>query len=354
MLRRDMRASLLGTLIALAACGGGSGKSDKVTVHAVGAKLVATRAGNAAWKPQTPGELVLDLAGPTAIVSVCDDPGFFDFYTIFAGPGAGEIEMGCTKSANVDVMIQAPATVFVTIDFFPTHGGTAATVVPGTHDVVAVDTSTDPARFEIRRNVDIRNNMTLTFDPAMFTPMNPATVTADATDASAPRTRLVTANDTFVNVASTNNKTWLFPKSAMIATDHQSVSVSATSTEPGSSRYAQHSVVGDETSVAIKLPSYLGTVGPQWTGTAPSVSLQLSEYDRLYFLANDPNFEKLWDGFVFPEFGDASSIALPDPTEIPGWQSSWNLPDHAMWEWQVTASHEDETDARGATKTGTF
>lgn len=356
-----MRNSLLALVVL--GCGGGS-SSDSLDVMLANTAVAAIRSGDT-WKPvekTATGEATLDIDSPTMLALVCDGS-FFNYYTLYLGPGIDDeqpLDLSCIDAApaTIEVTIDSPSPTQVFIGLASNYLGGSLDVVPGTHDVIAIDDSVEPPRFEIRRGVTISGPTTLSFDLATTgTAMVPAQVSATGAgsgETPSLRTRLYTANRTYATMAAIGGSSWLFPASALQAGDRQAV-VASTSSETLGLRSHRRDVSGGETAIALALPEYLASV----TATASAVTWQGdADWDGFYYGINSPSFDVLWDVSVFPEWtlagGEVDTISIPDPTGIPGWQSAWNLGATAGYEWYFSASHAAEPDYFSASHGGTL
>jgi hypothetical protein len=158
----------------------------------------------------------------------------------------------------VNVTVSAPATTRVFIGFGRNFSGSPLSVVPGTYDVIAIDASTTPAKFEIRRDVAITADMTLTIAPS--TPMVPTRIeaTAGAGESVSRSTFLFTAatptkKPTFASVTAVEGSGWTFPASALVTGDQQSVRAS-TSSETLGTRSASKTIERDTATATLELP----------------------------------------------------------------------------------------------------
>jgi hypothetical protein len=343
-----MRTSSL--LLVLAACGGG-GSSETLEVKLADTVVAAVKSGDR-WEAiardaNNTGKVTLD--GPTVLAIVCDSA-YLNYYTLFLGPGMPEDEpfdLSCGNVlASVEVTIAAPTTTQVFIGFSRNFNGDPISVAPGIHDVIAVDRSTTPPKFEIRRDVAITGPMTLTIAPSQPMVATRIDATVGAGETLFRSTSLITGNRTFASVTGTEANGWTFPASVIQAGDKQSVSAS-TSSETLGSRSARRTITSDTPTVALELPGYLTSVTPTptsatWAGGA--------EWTSFYYGINSADFSILWDASVHPEWtaagGKIDTIAFPDPAGIPGWRSEWNLGATAGYEWYFSASHETGTASR--------
>ena len=352
------------TLFALALVGcGDTGSVSSIDVKLAGTQVAAIRSGDT-WKPvekTATGDASIELDGPTMLAIVCDDPSFFNYWTLYLGPGIDDTEqldLSCAPpaaGADVTVTIDAPETTDVAVGLRRTFGGGPIDLAPGTYDVIAVDRTMTPPRFEIRRGVALTTNTTLTFDlAATGTPMLATTITVTGAAAGETPQTLTSlrVGRTILSVSSIEEPAaWLFPAAALVEGDRQTVSAYS-SDETRGSRSHRRLVAGTETAITLALPEHLTSA----TATTSSVTWQGGDWDGFYFGINSPSFDVLWDVSVFPEWtragGAVDTIRIPDPTSIPGWQSAWNLGATAGYEWYFTASRREDPDTFSASHGG--
>lgn len=353
-----MRTSSL--LLVLAACGGG-GSSDTLELKLGNNAVAAVNTGDR-WEAvarDTSGTGKISLDGPTMLAIVCDETGYLNYYTLFLGPGMDDeepLDLTCgIPLASVTVTVSTSPATQVFIGFDRNFSGSPLTVVPGTYDVIAIDDSTTPPKYEIRRDVAITADMTLTIAPSLPMVATRIEATAGAGETLSRSTFLRTGNGTtkkrtFASVTAVEGSGWTFPASALVADDRQSVSAS-TSSETLGSRSASQRIESDTATVTLQLPGYLTTVTAMpttvsWAGGAAWTSF--------YYGINNADYSVLWDASITPEWteagGKVDTITFPDPAGIPGWQSKWNLGSTADYEWYFSASHE----TGAASRTGTL
>lgn len=150
---------------------------------------------------------------------------------------------------------------------------------------------------------------------------------------------------------------WRVPASALETGDRQTITASA-ATESGS-RTATRAIPNAAVSIELQLPAGLSsasaTFGPpqqaSWQGTG--------DWDLAYFYAADPDFTTLFDALVTPEYiaeaGPLTSIEMPVPTSVPGWNAAWQVPGAAGLEWSLVLTRRlDGLDADLASWHGSF
>ncbi len=342
----------------LGACGGGS--SESLVVKIGNTKLAAVRDGET-WKtvkPDAAGGAKIDADGPTALAIVCDDPGYFNFYTLYLGPGIEDpalLDFSCPPdaTANVTVTISSTTSLDVYIGTARSANG-LVNVAPGVYDVIAIEQSMPP-RFEIRRGVSITSNMLLTFSLATTgTSMVATQVDLTGTDpADVPMrvTQLTTKNRTQAFAFAGN---FMFPVSALQPGDRQSLRASTTSQAFGQRSHTRE-IVGTEAMVRLALPPYLTSVSPTSTS---ATSQGGAAWNRFYYGIGNPDATRLWDALMYPEWieagGERDAIRIPDPTGIPGWQPAWSMPSTAGFRWFYFAMQDMKPDFFEAATGGTL
>jgi len=370
ILRSFLAASLL--CAPLAACGDDGGEvpapdgqvpdtnppppeTMSVTIHARGAKLVAIREGaDGAWRALTPaanGDVTAEIVkGPYAISAVCDDPDFFDDYLILAGPTDTTDHIAyCSETHEaVPVSITSDVDVDVKVGFHHAVDGTIY-VVPGTYDVVAIEKNAETPRFVIRRGVELAEGSMLTFDLATEgTAMRAVGVTAATDDAEVANryAGLVTAAGTRVSSPdhADEDKVWAFPAAALAAGDRQHVTVTAEPAEASpASRTVSQVVTTDVDSVALTLPPPITAAHATWNGALGVGWTATGTWENRYAYAMNEDYSRLWDiqayAGWFAAGGDADSMAMPDPTTLPGWKPEWNRASAAGFEWDLWLDH---------------
>lgn len=347
-----MRASFL-IAVTLLGCGDDgtkTGEPQTVAFHAAGTKLLAVQPEGDAWRPlsvPTDGELSATLPdGPFTVVAVCDEPELFDYYVVFGGPGLNELDVYCTKRPNtVKVSLAAGSKGRGAIGTYPLVGTVSWDVPPGTYDITAYDDSFMPPRFEIRRGVSITADTELSFDLATTgAPLEEITVTTDAreTETVTKSSRLFTAGGTRMSIPSTagNTHVWRVPASALQTGDRQTITASA-SADSGT-RTATRAIPNTAVSIAFEMPAGLAsasaTFGPpqsaSWSGAG--------DWSEAYFYAADEELTVLYDAFVTKYYvaqtGSPTSIQMPVPSSIPGWNPAWNLPAASDLEWSLNVT----------------
>ncbi|HLL21185.1 MAG TPA: hypothetical protein VK427_03590 [Kofleriaceae bacterium] len=351
-------------LLALAVVGCGGDGGEPVTVRAANSKLAAVRAGDT-WKPLEPnaaGDIEVDVDGPTQVMTVCDEPNFFTFYTIAFGPGAEPLDMACSPPPTnaVRVSVVAPSSVDVFIGFDRGEGGDTLVVGGGTYDVIAIDSTLTPPRFELRRDVALTADTTLTFDLAnagvAMTKVPVTVANVGPGETTRPIARVTTPNRTLAYWWASPTDVWVLPASATVDGVRHFVGAS-TSNETMGRRRASHTVQGNETSIALELPGYI-TAATVTLGREPSITWQADpQLDDVSFGIHDPGFERLWYSTVMPSYvdagGDNSTVVIPDTSSVPGWSAAWSLPaSTAGLAWTFSADHRTARGSVGASREG--
>ena len=325
-----------------------TGEPQTLALHAGGTKLLAIQPEGEDWRPLTvpaDGEVSATIPdGPFTLVSVCDEPALFDYYVVFGGTGLRELDVYCTTPPNtVSVSLAAGSTARGAIGNYPLRAGLRWDLAPGTYDITAYDDSMSPPRFEIRRGVSITADTELTFDLASAgTPLEEIVVQTDAlaTETVTKSTRLHTAGGTRMTIPSTDDHAhaWRVPAASLVTGDRQSVS--ATASAGSASRTATRGIPNTAVSAVLTLPagltSTIVTFGPPQRATWESAG----EWTEAFFFATDEDITVMFDAFVTPEYvaqtGALTSIEIPEPTSVPGWNPAWKLPAMAELEWGLT------------------
>jgi hypothetical protein len=336
-------------------------ETQTVVLRARGTVLVAVKEGETPWRPIDRGandDVTIEVVnGPFIVASVCDDPGYFNYYLNYAGAGTGEILLMCSEQQQLVTVTANAGAANVFVGFYPIVSGGATNVPVGTHDVVAVDDTTTPARFEIRRGVTISADTTLTFDLSQTgTAMRAVPFTHDAvageTVGASTRLRLAGGGRPFARAR--NNQLWLFPAAALMPGDGQFASASAGMASPAS-RGAFEIVTGSETAIDFTFPSGLTAATLTLQQRAPRATWQSAgAWTDFYIYTFSPDYTKLWDALVHPQWvaaeGLASELTFVDPMELPGWNPTWNLSSLAGFEWYLGLSENvSATESRSAT-----
>lgn len=363
-----MRTSLL-IVATLVGCGadGKTGEPQTVALHAAGSKLLAIQPEGEAWRSLTvpvDGEVSATIpGGPFTVVTVCDEPELFDYYVVFGGTGIEDLDLWCVKPANtVKVSLAAGSNVRGAIGSYPLLGTISWDIPPGTYDITAYDDSFSPPRVEIRRGVSISADTELTFDLATTgTPLEGIAVVTDAMPAESvtKSARLYSAGGTRMTIPATDGGThvWRVPASALQTGDRQTVS--ATARAGSGSRTATRTIPNTALSVVMTLPAGLSsakaTFGPPQSATWTSAG----DWSEGYFSATDEDFTVMYDAFVTPayvtEVGQLSSIELPVPASVPGWNPNWKLPNIDNLQWSLSLTRDlAGLDADRAEWDGTF
>ncbi|MBA3462070.1 MAG: hypothetical protein H0T46_19075 [Deltaproteobacteria bacterium] len=327
-------------------------ESQTIALHAAGTKLLAIQPVGDEWRSLTvpaDGEVSATIPdGPFTLVSVCDEPERFDYYVVYGGTGLSELDVYCTPPANtVKVSLAPGSSGRAAIGNYPLLGNVSWQVKPGTYDVTAYDNSLSPPRFEIRRGVSITADTVLTFDLATTgTPLEEIAVTADAlaTESVRSSSKLHTAGGTRMTISSmaSDPRVWRVPASALKTGDRQSItSVAAAGS---SSRTATRTLPNTAVSVALQLPPRLSSASAK---LGPPLSAEWNttgDWNEAFFYAADEDYTVMFDAFVTPEYvaqtGKLTSIELPEPGSVPGWNPGWKLPSTVDLEWSLSLSHQ--------------
>lgn len=353
--------------LAVVGCGG---DSEPVTVQASGAALAAVQVDGGSWQPlelDADGEAIVDADGPFAVAVVCDTNGFFNYYTIYAGPGATPLWMQCWPPATVDLTIEtaSPTTRVWGRGFGDLGGGISVAVDRGTHDFVAIDDGTSPPRFEIRRDVTIDEDTTLELDDLRVSgaPMNAAAIEVSGADPSESLLRtvwLVTPNASayYYRFDSGDSSMPVFPPDALVGTDEQTVEASVRDVAGDVGRSARRRITGDETSVALALPPALGPVTPTFGDEITVTWENDHDWTSTYFYVHDDSFAVYWDVMVLPSYvaagGAPDPVRIPDPGQLPGWDPAWAITDSTGLGWSFEASRSDGPSRTSASRSGSF
>jgi hypothetical protein len=350
-------ALALATAPALAACGGsgddapdvdaGTPATTTITIHAYGSQLLAIREVDGDWTALTPGadgDATADVAGPYQLVSVCDEPDFFDYYTIFAGVEDVEVDAFCTDAIDPVTVSFEPSNLQVSIGYRTSYDGSPLEVTAGTYDVVAIDAESVPQRILIQHDVELAADTSLTFDLAADgVELRTATVTATLGDQEqlAGSTQLRTKRETWVSMFHFDDQAPMVPASALGPDDRESVSAFVIAASP-SGRSAAVAVSGDETTIPIVFPEPMTSATATWD-VAPRASwVAPGTWENRYFYVSDADYTIYWDSMVRPGWiaagGDDSAVEIADPSELPGWKASWSTSRPAGAEWTVLLS----------------
>jgi len=342
-------------------------QTQTIALHAAGTKLLAIQPEGEAWQAlavPANGEVSATIPdGPFTLVSVCDEPGLFNYYVTFGGTGDAELDVYCTDPAStVKVSLAAGSKGRAAIGSYPLFGEITWYVKPGIYDVTAYDDSLTPPRFEIRRGVPIMVDTELAFDLATSgTPLEEIAVTAAALAAEtvSKRVRLHTAGGTRMTIPATETGTrvWRVPASALQTGDRQTVTAIATtaSTSRTSTRAIPNTAVSAVLTLPAALASASATFGPPQRVTWESQG----DWTQAYFSAADEDVTVLYDAFVTPnhveQAGPLTSIELPAPASVPGWSSAWKIPSAAGLAWSLSLTRDlGNFDTEQVGRSGTF
>jgi hypothetical protein len=361
--RLRLPASLLATPLALVALGAGCGDDPAppvtVTLAAADTALLAIRDEGGDWRALEPGaEVTAEVTGPFTVATVCDQPGWRNYYTLSATPEDADVfEVWCTTASPGDVTVTASpdqvGELFVW--YFGLSAAEVGVLAPGTYDVFAVDDTVTPPRVAVQRGVEITADTTLYVDVvAEGVPVTEAALTVGGDDPFVT-TALFTATSTRARLRAPDGDTaYVFPASVVRDTDSQRVSASASAaTSPAFSAGASVEVAPGATTVALELPAPM-TAAQRDLGATPTVSWTApgAWTERYWYMAN-ADFTVLWDAFAMPGYVEATgagdALEIPDPAELPGWQAAWNLTDAASFAWYLTLSREAGDDGRQST-----
>ena len=307
----------------------GACTDTKLSLHAGGIEVLAIQKPGEAWQgiPIDPaGEAVTSVPdGPFVVASVCDQPGFFDYYADFVGPGIDELDVACVPSGAVKVSIApGPTSVRVAVGPYPLYEGDDWNIAPGTYDVFAYDPMLSPPRFELRRGVSITQDTVLSFDLSTTgTSLTPIEVRTDAmpTEQVSSTARFFSSGGARITIRVPGG-TWRVPVSAMTADDHQTVTAQATL---GDAFRSATKEIDSDWSVALTLPvGVASATAESWR----RVSWQSAGiWTTAHYSAMSADYGVNFDGVVHREWIDAKGplapLEIPDPTSIPGWQPTW-------------------------------
>ncbi len=337
-----------------------------VTFHASGTALIAVREEGGDWRALTPdasGDATADIDGPYTVATVCDVPGFFDYYAVSATPeDADALDVYCLVSdaAAITVSVDQAQLGRVFIGFNTISAGDSATMPPGTYDIVAVDDSAVPPRVAIHRGVSLDASTVVSIDLATEgVAMRAATVTTTGAggDSVLGSSRLTTAGRTYARQAVDDTQAWLFPPSLLVEGDRQVVGMSAYGDSPAG-RSAAVAITGAESAVTVVLPVGI-TAATRTLGAAPSVSWVGTEvWPEPYFYLANADFSIMWDRLAFTGYteamGNDASLAVPDPAQLPGWQPAWNLTGAESLDWYLLLTRRVDDGYQSASWDSTF
>lgn len=347
--------------VVVSACGGGGGGSDStVTVHALGNKLVAVQdESGPAWRTiplDANGDAHVTFDGAFTLVTVCDEPEFFDYYAIFGGPGIEDQQTYCQWPADaVELMLPAAARHLTYVGRYLLFPGGVTKVPQGTYDVVSLDYESSPPKLAISRGMAITASGTIELLPT--TPLESVSVTSDpaADETLSVYATLVTAAGAAVMLRGPDGDigtAWRLP--ASLRSEGDTELVSARGYRDPVFRAATR-LLGSDATVHVALPPGLTSATVSWS-PAPAVSWTASsEWPEGYFYAYSGS--ALWDMLVSPQWtaahGATTAIALPDPATVPGWDAAWPTakPVDGMWSLSLYQSisklEQDTTDVGG-------
>jgi hypothetical protein len=326
----------------------------EVTLHARGTKLLAIREGDdGPWRALTPGangDVTAEIAkGRYAVAYVCDEPAFFNDSLVLAGPDdPREHDVWCNEPAGevVDVTVASNDDLRVRVGIWAIAPGGTMSLEAGTYDVIAIERNVANPRFVIRHDVELAANTTLTFDlDAEGTAMRRVPVTAELADGEAAlvSSRLSTARGTGFTVTSDDPASALvFPSAALAADDVQRVTVTAQADDAAGTRSSTREIIDDPESLAVTLPPGLTSASATWNGAMTVTWQATGAWTGAFAYAADEDFTKLWDVVALPGWfadgGAAGTLAMPVPTDLPGWDAAWTTatPVGLTWDLSVT------------------
>lgn len=338
-----------------------------IALQAAGTKLLAIQPEGDAWQSLTvpsDGEVSATIpGGPFTLASVCDEPGRFDYYVVYGGTGLSELDVSCTPPANtVKVSLAAGSKGRAAIGRYPLVGNVSWQIPPGTYDVTAYDNSLSPPRFEIRRGIAITADTELSFDLSVTgAPLEEIAVTSDAlsTESVTKSSRLHTAGGTRMTMSSPANDTrvWRVPASALKTGDRQTITAIATA--GAASRTSTRTIPNTAVTIALELPAGLSSASAKLGPPQSATWNTTVDWNEAFFYAADEDFTVMFDAFVTPEYvaqtGKLTSIELPAPGSVPGWNPAWKMPSAVDLDWSLSLSHRlAGLDSDHASWEGTF
>ena len=344
-------------------------ETQTIALHAGDTKLLAIQPVGGDWQPlavPANGEVSATIPdGPFTLVSVCDEPEFFDYYVIFGGTGLTSLDLYCKTPANaVTVKIADSSRARAAIGNFPLRGGSSWKLAPGTYDITAYDDTLTPPRFEIRRGVSITADTEITFDLATTgSPLEEIAVTTDAlaTEAVAKSARLHTAGGTRMTIPATNGSTrvWRVPASALVTGDRQTITATAMTESGDASRTATRAIPNTAVSIELKLPAGISAVTAAFSPQQRATWQSTTDWNEAFFYASTEDGSVIYDALVTDEYvaqtGALTSIEMPVPTSVPGWNPAWKVPAMTDLEWSLMLTRRLQgLDSDGAGRSGRF
>jgi hypothetical protein len=156
-----------------------------------------------------------------------------------------------------------------------------------------------------------------------------------------------------------NTRVWRVPASALVTGDRQTITATASAENGRGSRSATRAIPNTAISIEMSLPAGLSVVSAAFAPQQRVTWQSQGEWDEAFFYATDEDSTVMYDAFVTKEYtaqtGPLTSIELPVPSSVPGWNPAWKVPNAAELEWTLSVTRRLQgLDADGAGRSGPF